>query len=888
MPGIDEFTKLLIRANPPDAGTDFEDVSSNAFTITANGDAQVDTDIKKFVASILLDGNDDLSVPYNADICDFDEGDFTLETWAYSTAENGDRSLMSAGGYPSGWALYLYGAGGTQGVGFACNSGGWAGRIAVADKISLSTWTHIALVREGNYLMIFYDGVLKARTEFTGIVTSGNSSFIFGRERTFYVQGNYEEVRVSKGIARWTGTEVGVTYFTPPTTQYTEVVAETILSDAHIYATNLQETILSDAYLILSRSQETIQSNTNFYARIQQTITAAASFLEPLFSEVINKVNLRKQIISNILNKINLAILNRTDISNAVNIAKRIFNNISNDIRLKKRNFGNVLNDIRVIKSWQTAAIGGFQSLGKEYLKVYINSVEQTDVDVDSIAIRRGLNVAHAATFVLARAYDSTKPSDEAAVEIKYYNWILFSGYITQIQPGDTPESMLINCQDEYWKQNRTNVYYQVGHKPTDNQELFYEKISTALSTVHSLNWNIGDFVPQVIDNFSVGSSEAITNLITQCGNYGWYYDVNKNKKLWTAERGPIISISRQTLGNNFNLYEVVSHSFTDDVENIVNKLRVQMGNKVIRKFSTSGAQRSYTVYQFRYVRDWCAPAWNISYEHLAKDSDDGQGFDFYDPNGIDAEGYSEVFKVWNLPFINRTVEQWVDRYQPEVWIYNNFLNFINLYTSQEPVLKLTEGFTIDYDNNRIIFNEPLYLVKLNSRGEVEKVKAPGIKIVISKRSSFTYTESPSDDPESDITNPLMFFTNKVGDYATTIIKELALTDLSIQEGGNFVNANGETELIPSWDDTEFAEDIAYWNLSNSAYKKISGTVDITLDAFVFYNIQLNNRIYIEGITESAMNITEINFDMQNFIVRLSLENSHYYKRTVSLPSHGE
>jgi hypothetical protein len=122
-----------------------------------------------------------------------------------------------------------------------------------------------------------------------------------------------------------------------------------------------------------------------------------------------------------------------------------------------------------------------------------------------------------------------------------------------------------------------------------------------------------------------------------------------------------------------------------------------------------------------------------------------------------------------------------------------------------------------------------------------------------------------------------------MGTYPDTIIKDLNLSNLSIQIGGQ-----RGTEFIPSWDDTDFAKDYADWQLSKTCDIKIKGTIELTLDAVCFYGIDLTKRIYIAGITDDPMNIISMSYNVSNFTVTLNLENSRYYNRTVSLQSHGE
>jgi hypothetical protein len=667
-----------------------------------------------------------------------------------------------------------------------------------------------------------------------------------------------------------------------------EGIEQTILSDARIIIQGTP-TISSDAYILTAQPSETIYSDATVkIVDIEQTILSDAKIVIQVLYDANNKFNSVLCVLSNINNKINTVIEVLSDINNFINTCKRIISDVANDFRTKKLSISNnVTNDIRFMHSWQKAANGGIQSLGKSYIKIYIGGIEQTDIDVDSISISKDLSSAHTAIFDLGRAYDGTKPAMEATVSIKYNDWVLFAGYITQIAPAEDPEKIRIICQDEYWKQNKTNVYYHVGHTPTDDKELYYDTLASALSTEHGWTPGPGNFVPETLDNFAVGKSDAISNLIKEMGNYEWFYDIDGSKKLWVASEGSIINLERQTLGENINLYNVINHSFEESVEDIVNKFRVQIGDKVIRKFNETGGSRSYSAYNYSSYHQFVIPAWDRSLELLSKQTVSGYGFDHQNPT-YSAE-YSKVFKIYHMPYLNPELSSWSDRYPPYVEIYNvgvafGFVGPLNLQL--EKVLK--EGFTIDYENKTITFNEPYFLYQEDANGECTSIRAPIVKVFLWKKNYYTYTLDPSDDPETDISNPLMFFTDKMGSYADTIIKDLNLSNLSIQEGGIRILPDGTEELIPSWDDTEFAKDKADWELSKICDVKIRGNITITLDAVCFYNIDLTKRIYIDGITNESMNIVGINYNLSNFTVTLQLENSRYYNRTVNLQSHGE
>ncbi len=528
-----------------------------------------------------------------------------------------------------------------------------------------------------------------------------------------------------------------------------------------------------------------------------------------------------------------------------------------------------------------------FCSLGKEYIKVYIASVEQTNVDVNSISITKAINASHTASFELGQAYDSTKPDMKAEVEIKYHIWTLYKGYITAIIPTESPESIRINCQDKYWQQNRTNKYFFVGHKPQDNKEKYYNTIKEALSSECSFEIEEGDFIPQTMSCFGQGESDCITSLITNAGNFGWFYKLNNDKKLWKAGQGDIIYLERQVLDTNIGLYQVLRHQFRESIDNIINKLRVQMGEEIVRQFDEYGGVKRYTGYRFSSYQTHAVPAWSVSNERLAKNSFDGYGFDYHSPQ--DDPTYRDVFRKWELPYLDGEISSWTDTYPPRVEFYapGTWVG-VGFPMSPSYLKNVTEGFTIDYENGYIVFNEPMFVGRQNDEGELYGIRAPEVSLKLWKKEYFSYTATQAEDPESDISNPLMFITDKCGDYTDTILGFLDLSGLSIQEGGTYLDSDGDEVLVPSWDDTEFAEDLAGWELSKTCEKKISGSIDLTLDAVLYYDLNLSKRIMIENVIENPLNIMSMTYNLGSFTVTVNLEKHRYYKRDIPVQTHGE
>jgi hypothetical protein len=85
-----------------------------------------------------------------------------------------------------------------------------------AAAVSQGVWHHVALVRYGNTLTTYVDGVAGTPADCTGI-SFGDSGFtvqLGGVNNAPYdapLNGYIDEFRVTKGVARYTGS------FTPPT-----------------------------------------------------------------------------------------------------------------------------------------------------------------------------------------------------------------------------------------------------------------------------------------------------------------------------------------------------------------------------------------------------------------------------------------------------------------------------------------------------------------------------------------------------------------------------------------------------------------------------------------------------------------------------------------------
>ena len=185
---------------------------SNFYTI---GSCEVDTAVKKYgTGSIKFDGNNDELVNSNGDgshIFHVADSDFTVEFWANATAST--TNVFIANGTLSS----------------AANSNWWIETVSGTLKVYISngssytilsdtqTWsnysgfTHVAWVNYNGTSSLYINGTSKD----SDTTPSTNDSlvpelYMGATENSFEITGHLDDIRVTKGVARYTAN------FTPP------------------------------------------------------------------------------------------------------------------------------------------------------------------------------------------------------------------------------------------------------------------------------------------------------------------------------------------------------------------------------------------------------------------------------------------------------------------------------------------------------------------------------------------------------------------------------------------------------------------------------------------------------------------------------------------------
>jgi hypothetical protein len=246
---IDSDTKLLLHLDGPDDSTDdadFIDSSGQGHTVTQTANAKLEDTTKKFGdTSVYFDGTGDyLTVPDHAD-WDFGSGDFTIDMWVRFDSLAATQTLyrQSSGGKDTNGADYIniyVPASPTDKIYFqndaaSVNNLHWS----LSPDFAIDTWYHVAIVRSGNTWYGFIDGVSKTLSLDAGNYSNSlpnvaSDLWIAAGPGASNVEGYVDELRITKGVARWTSN------FTPPTGAYG--AGGTITPSDEFYTINTTDT----------------------------------------------------------------------------------------------------------------------------------------------------------------------------------------------------------------------------------------------------------------------------------------------------------------------------------------------------------------------------------------------------------------------------------------------------------------------------------------------------------------------------------------------------------------------------------------------------------------------------------------------------------------------
>jgi hypothetical protein len=209
---------LLMHFNDANGSTTFTDNSPNNLTVTSVNGAAISTVQSKFGgSSLLLDGTNDYLSVASSTVFNL-TGDYTIEFWAYSS-NFGSGGYLHRGFYTTGvntWSGLSFSIRGTRFYFYATTNANEQYIDIVAP--SNNVWHHFAMVKSGTTGRVYVDGTL------AGTINSLNTPAVSSQTLRIgvwdysagaeYFNGYIDEVRITKGIARYTSN------FTPPNSQF--------------------------------------------------------------------------------------------------------------------------------------------------------------------------------------------------------------------------------------------------------------------------------------------------------------------------------------------------------------------------------------------------------------------------------------------------------------------------------------------------------------------------------------------------------------------------------------------------------------------------------------------------------------------------------------------
>ena len=192
---------LHLKMDGANGSTTFTDSSPNALAVTAVGNAQISTAQSRYNGSAgYFDGTGDyLSIAANAAI-DLSSSDFAIEFWVRPAPKtNAVDAVFGYGNYAcmfyhdgTNWTLEM-------------SSTGSSNQLVITCAVTLNTWQHIAIVRNGSSIVVYKDGVSSATGTFTGAVTTNARILRIGDNgNSQNINGYIDNFKITKGVARYT------------------------------------------------------------------------------------------------------------------------------------------------------------------------------------------------------------------------------------------------------------------------------------------------------------------------------------------------------------------------------------------------------------------------------------------------------------------------------------------------------------------------------------------------------------------------------------------------------------------------------------------------------------------------------------------------------------
>lgn len=206
---------LYLRGDGLHQSRSFTDLSPNAFRATRFGNAELSATVSRFGYTSVNPGGSGGAVQFPAGTAfQYGTGDFTVEAFLYMTAFNASGSAVFSQTV-SGTNYFLCSISAAGAPAFIGTPSGGGTLIFGPGNMSLRRWHHFAITRASSTVRVFLDGVSGTPTvnstnfsDTTRIPTVGNYPHNF---TTVFFSGFISELRITKGVARYTSSFAPIT-----------------------------------------------------------------------------------------------------------------------------------------------------------------------------------------------------------------------------------------------------------------------------------------------------------------------------------------------------------------------------------------------------------------------------------------------------------------------------------------------------------------------------------------------------------------------------------------------------------------------------------------------------------------------------------------------------
>jgi hypothetical protein len=192
------------------------DSSANNFTVTAyNGITTTSTDPK--YGSGCFNNTAGYLLVASASALNLTSTSFTIELWFKVSGYSSYQSLVMQDDLMSSnqaFQFRLSSTGKVEFIYFTTSSRASAVTLTGTTTISTDTWNHIAVSWDGSNIRIFLNGSVEVTSACSSMYSNTIGTSIGGVNNYYSLVGRFDDVRITKGVCRYTAA------FTPPTNEF--------------------------------------------------------------------------------------------------------------------------------------------------------------------------------------------------------------------------------------------------------------------------------------------------------------------------------------------------------------------------------------------------------------------------------------------------------------------------------------------------------------------------------------------------------------------------------------------------------------------------------------------------------------------------------------------